>query len=113
MINIQFIRKQSTIVSVELSGHADSGPYGYDIVCAAVSALTIGTVNSLIALADISLDIQANNEEGGYLTFKLPEKLTEKQMEQAQLLLDSLYLSLSSTEEEYGEHMAIININNQ
>ena len=113
MINIQFIRKQSTIVSVELSGHADSGPYGYDIVCAAVSALTIGAVNSLIALADISLDVQTTNEEGGYLKLTLPEKLTNKQMERAQLLLDSLHLSLSSTQEEYGEHMTIKNINNE
>lgn len=113
MISIHFFRKQSTIVSVELSGHADSGPYGYDIVCAAVSALTIGTVNSLIALADISLDVQTTSDEGGYLKFSLPDKLTNEQMEMAQLLLDSLHLSLSSTEEEYSEHMEIKNINNK
>ncbi|MDN3536947.1 ribosomal-processing cysteine protease Prp [Limosilactobacillus fermentum] len=30
-----------------MTGHAESGPDGQDIVCAAVSALTITTVNGL------------------------------------------------------------------
>lgn len=113
MIDIQIIQKDSSIVSVELSGHADSGPYGYDIVCAAVSALTIGTANSLMVLAGIPLDVKSANEEGGYLKFSLPKDLTEKQIETARILLDSLCLSLSSTEEEYGEHLKITTLNNK
>ena len=35
------------IVSFTLTGHADAGPYGSDIVCAGVSALAISTVNGL------------------------------------------------------------------
>ena len=31
---------QNEIMSYELSGHANSGPYGYDLVCAGVSAVS-------------------------------------------------------------------------
>ena len=32
---------------IELNGHAGYGEEGYDIVCAAVSALALNTVNSI------------------------------------------------------------------
>ena len=46
MIKGTFKRNDSgRIKTFELTGHADAGEYGSDIVCAAVSALTINTVN--------------------------------------------------------------------
>ena len=35
------------ITDFAITGHAEAGPYGQDIVCAAVSALTISTINGL------------------------------------------------------------------
>ena len=35
------------IVSIDVSGHANSGPYGNDLVCAAVSAVMVGAANAL------------------------------------------------------------------
>jgi uncharacterized protein len=35
----------------ELTGHADAGKTGQDIVCAAVSAVSIGAVNGIEGLA--------------------------------------------------------------
>ncbi|GAB2487115.1 ribosomal-processing cysteine protease Prp [Alkalibacterium psychrotolerans] len=107
MIDIRFSFDKETIISVEMSGHAESGAYGQDIVCAAVSALSIGTVNSLIELAGIPLDVVSADEQGGYLKFSLPDQLDYKQMETAQILLSSLHLSLKQTEEEYGEYLQI------
>ncbi|MEJ1306834.1 ribosomal-processing cysteine protease Prp [Latilactobacillus sakei] len=52
MIKADFIvNADSQIISFQITGHADSGPYGSDIVCAAVSAVSIGTINSLQKLA--------------------------------------------------------------
>ena len=34
-------------VGLEAKGHAESGPYGYDLVCAAVSAVITGGANAL------------------------------------------------------------------
>ncbi|MFO8070153.1 MAG: ribosomal-processing cysteine protease Prp [Alkalibacterium sp.] len=107
MIDIQFRREGSKIMSVEMSGHAEAGPYGNDIVCAAVSALSIGTVNSLSEIAEIPVDVISANDSGGYLKFTLPTDLTQKQMETGQILMKSLYLSLKSTEEEYNEYLRI------
>lgn len=107
MIDIQFRRKGSTILSVEMSGHAETGPYGYDIVCAAVSALSIGTVNSLSEIAEIPVEVDSAEDSGGYLKFTIPENTSQKQMDTGQILLKSLLLSLKSIEEEYDEYLQI------
>lgn len=110
MIAIQFRREGSNLMSVEMSGHAEAGPYGYDIVCAAVSALSIGTVNSLSEIAEIPIEVVSAEDSGGYLKFTIPTDISQKQMETGQILLESLLLSLKSIEEEYSEY---VNINSQ
>lgn len=48
MIRVSFtVTPDQKITSFKMTGHAESGPDGQDIVCAAVSALTITTVNGL------------------------------------------------------------------
>lgn len=42
MIKITVYRDNNQIKTFELSGHAESGPYGYDLVCAGVSAVSFG-----------------------------------------------------------------------
>lgn len=106
MIQAVFKRLTSDpIISFELSGHAESGPYGEDIVCAAVSALSIGTVNSLIEISHVDPDIEMHDEEGGYLSVTLPNNLSKEKEHDAQLLLESLCLSLKSVQEEYPEYI--------
>jgi len=59
MILAQFWRNESQqVVALEITGHADAGPYGQDIVCAAVSAVTIGTINSLQQIAHVQVQLQ-------------------------------------------------------
>jgi len=48
MINVVILRNNlNQIISIEVKGHADSAPYGQDLVCAAVSAVVIGCNNAL------------------------------------------------------------------
>lgn len=107
MIAIQFRREGSNLMSVEMSGHAEAGPYGHDIVCAAVSALSIGTVNSLSEIAEIPVKVVSAEDSGGYLKFTIPSDISQKQMETGQVLLQSLLLSLKSIEDEYSEYVKI------
>ena len=80
MIKGTFKRNDSgRIVSFELTGHAQAGEYGKDIVCAAASALAISAVNGIDALAGVTPIVEANNEEGGYLLVKLVPRLTQEQ----------------------------------
>lgn len=108
MIQTHFRRNdQSDILSVEISGHAESGPYGYDIVCAAISALSIGTVNSLAEIGGFTPLVETDEEEGGYLYVALPGDLSEQQWQTAQILLESLCLSCKSVSEEYPQYVAV------
>ncbi len=111
MIYAKFDFKDNQYTNFTLSGHAESGPYGHDLVCSAVSALTIGTANNLTRLADVEPDLEMNEEEGGYLELTLPEISDETQQQTAQILLASLFYSLSDIEESYGEFISVSRTN--
>ena len=68
----------------DVSGHAEYAPYGEDIVCAAVSILTIATVNSLEAQLG---EVQAQVAEEGRVTCFLPEQLDDRRLLIAQSIL--------------------------
>ena len=112
MIYANFIHDQNRIKQFTLSGHAESGPYGHDLVCAAASALTIGTTNNLKRLVSIEPKVDANEIEGGFLEVTLPAGLDVKQQEQAELLLQSLYYSLADIQESYGDFISVSNQKN-
>ncbi|MBR2257483.1 MAG: ribosomal-processing cysteine protease Prp [Blautia sp.] len=95
MITVVAEKKDGGYCSFCSSGHAGSGPGGFDIVCAAVSALVITTANSLEAFTDDSFETECRD---GYVRLSFPDPLSRE----ACLLLDSLMLGLSSIEQEYG-----------
>lgn len=88
------------ITGFELTGHAGYGIEGEDIVCAAVSVLTISTVNSLEQLAKVELDIDERPLEGGYLRVGL-----KTDNDEAQLLLASLRLGLADIAQQYRKYI--------
>jgi uncharacterized protein YsxB (DUF464 family) len=47
MITILLKETDGHFVSLEAKGHANSAPYGADLVCAAVSAVILGGFNAL------------------------------------------------------------------
>ncbi|BAB06729.1 ribosomal-processing cysteine protease Prp [Halalkalibacterium halodurans] len=107
MIDVVFERnKQNDIVSFTMSGHADAGPYGQDLVCAGASAVALGTVNAIIALCQVELVTEMENE-GGFLRCRVPNDLEETTFEKVQLLLEGMNISLQSIAESYGEHIQI------
>lgn len=77
--------------------HAGSGEYGFDIVCAAISVLTINTVNSLEQLTKDTFDL-TQQEELGLIQVIFRDSLSAA----GQLLMDSYVLGLESIREEYG-----------
>lgn len=106
MIQVTVKRYNKNIQSIELSGHAESGPYGYDLVCAGVSAISIGAVNAVMELTDIDLKVEQGGD-GGYLMAAVPELPQDNEMEKAQLLLEGMLVSLKSIENEYGKFIRI------
>ncbi|MGK0552282.1 ribosomal-processing cysteine protease Prp [Enterococcus faecalis] len=108
MITGTFKRNEAgRIVSFELSGHAEAGPYGSDIVCAAVSALAISTVNGIDALAGFEPIVEMNEDEGGYLYVGTLSTINQEQKNIAQILLENLLLGLQTIEKENLEFIQI------
>lgn len=70
------------------------------VVCAAVSALSINTVNSVEALTDAKFTCE--HDEDGFLKFSL-----ECEDEKAMLLLESFKLGIRSIKENYPKHIQI------
>jgi len=114
MINGVFKRNEAgRIISFELTGHAEAGPYGSDIVCAAVSALAISTVNGIEALAGFEPIVEeADETEGGYLYAEVLLKITQEQSNIAQILLENLLLALQAIEAENLDYLKIKTIQN-
>ena len=104
MIQITFERNSAgQITGFLLEGHAEYADPGADIVCAAVSALTINCINSVEALTDASYR-QESDDESGRILFQLEEEPSLK----TQLLLQSLLLGLQSLEEQYDDYLDLI-----
>lgn len=79
-------------------GHAEYAKRGKpDILCAAISALTISTVNSLEELAGEQIKVTAD-EESGFFKCDFESILQEK----SSFLMESLIFSLENISREYG-----------
>lgn len=61
MIKATFVYSNSDLKRFTVKGHAESGPYGQDLVCAAISAIVIGGLNAYI---DDQSMYEAKVEEG-------------------------------------------------
>lgn len=114
MIKGTFKRNDSgRIKTFELTGHADAGEYGSDIVCAAVSALAINTVNGIEALAGVKPLIDTDDTEGGQLYVEIPSNMTQEQTNITQILLENLLLGLQSVQEENSESIQVETLTKQ
>lgn len=82
-----------------MEGHAGFAAYGNDIVCAAVSALVINTINSIEAFTEDTF-ADAVHQEEDVVAFELTSNPVSQE---AELLLNSLVLGLESIADEYGK----------
>lgn len=106
MITVKLFKNNNDITAFEISGHANSGPYGYDLVCAGVSAVSFGAVNAIIELCQIEPIIE-QGREGGYLHVTLPAQVEEEMHVNTQLILRTMIISLETIEREYKQFIQI------
>ena len=112
MISAHFFRNDDgNIERFRITGHAESGPYGQDIVCAAVSATAIGTTNSLQNLAGIDASITTDEQNGGLLDVKVPAAVDKEKILICQVLLENLFGTLQSIENKYKKYISVKNSN--
>ncbi len=95
MITVEIHRSGETYRGFLSSGHADYAEEGYDIICAAVSALTVNAINSIEQFTD---DAFAVRQGDGLVELILEGEVSEK----TSLLLDSMILGLQEIKNTYG-----------
>ncbi|MDO4902974.1 MAG: ribosomal-processing cysteine protease Prp [Limosilactobacillus sp.] len=107
MIRAHFmLDSNQRITTFEITGHADAGPYGQDIVCSAVSALSISTINALEHLVHVKPQVEADNQNGGLL------KVTALGVDHdSQLLLNALVNGLIDIQESYPDNIEVKMLN--
>jgi len=106
MITVTITRIREDMTAFEISGHAESGPYGYDLVCAAVSAVSFGTVNAIDRLFHVQMHIE-QGEEGGYLSVQIPHISNREKHKHVQTLLEGMLVSLQTIERDYNQFIQI------
>ena len=70
MITVRVERTGDSFSMFQVTGHAGYAQSGYDIYCAAVSALTLNTVNSIEVLCKDRVDAK---DRDGFLICRFPE----------------------------------------
>ena len=97
MINVMIFRDSTNQYKrFKVSGHAGYAELGYDIVCSAVSTLTINTINSIEKFTD---DKFSAYEEDGEVDFSFTNTVSKE----SKLLIDSMILGLTDIMESYGK----------
>lgn len=95
--------KSGNIVKFVIDGHSEFSDDN-DIVCSAISAVSYSTLNGLSNVLHIPFGYEKND---GYLYFVLPDDLENELREQANILLNSMYLFFLDLEEQYKENVNI------
>ena len=99
MIRVSACKRAQTIVSLEVSGHANQAAHGKDLVCAGVSCVMVGALNAIDQLAG---DTYVLSMEEGHVLIQQKEA-----DERASLLLAATLISLQTLEESYSGYIQI------
>ena len=93
------------LVGFSVKGHSGYAEEGSDIVCSAVSVLTITCVNSLEAVCGVTPLVSGGSD--GYLKAMLPAPLDAQMDHDAQVLLGALHVGLRDLAESYAPYVTL------
>jgi hypothetical protein len=105
MIHVVFEIKNKRYRLVRVSGHAGYDDKGKDIVCAGVSALLGGLLNSLEYFLEDEFDYQV--EQSGWSEVILPSRMTEAQNEKAYTIIKTFELGIKMLQADYPNYVRI------
>ena len=97
MIKVTITRSGNIIKSIEMNGHAGSGPEGHDLVCAAVSAIITGGANALPNKNNYMVELKK-----GYAVID-----NNNIDEDGNNVLNTVWVQLKTVEESYPQFIRI------
>ena len=94
--------EQGTPVGFRLTGHADQGAYGEDIVCAGISAIA---ETALLGITDVLKLDAAWTHESGHMRCELSRETAGEDMEKAAIVFDAMIAGLTSLQRAYPKSL--------
>ena len=104
MIKVTVYRNQGCVCGFQMSGHSGYAEAGEDIVCSAISALVINTINSIEQLTKSELEVTAD-EDGALIEAFFKDQPSDE----AELLMRSLVLGITSIKDN-GETSEFVDL---
>ena len=98
MIKVTIVYKGKGVESLLIKGHANTGEYGKDLVCAGVSAVAVGALNALEEVDSYTIEV-----EDGRIYGEFGEHLSEHDA----IVLETMILQLKTIEASYKEGIEI------
>lgn len=86
---------------IRIEGHADYAEHGKDIVCAAVSGISIGMINAIEELLEVRL--VTDSVHAGELDVQVPSIRSAEVESKVQLLLEAMIVALRNVADEYPQ----------
>ena len=96
MIDIVLYKKNGINTGYKVSGHAGYDDHGYDVLCAAISVLTINTANTIEVLTDDTF--RTDMDDDGFLHLQMTGDISHD----TSVLLSAFEIGVTSISEEYG-----------
>ena len=109
MTTVTFHSEGSRIDGFEVQGHSGFAPEGEDIICAAITSavrLTECAINDVLGL-EASVKVR---EKDATISLKLPAKLGQTAESTCQTLLTALMVHFVQLNEEYPEHITVLEV---
>lgn len=97
MIQVQTVKENGHYKKFIIDGHAGYAEKGEDIVCAAVSALVINTINSIEEFTEDAFTCDCR--DGMIQNWEFTSSVSPE----TELLMDSLMLGLANIRKSYSE----------
>ena len=105
MTEIKVFKEGEKFTRIVCDGHTGYGVQGEDIVCSAISAVT---QTAVLGITELVKCPAAFEMQDGELCLILDASINECKWQQAELILGTMLLGLSSIQEEYSDYLKLI-----
>ena len=106
MITVTVISENETPVGFSVSGHANMGEYGEDLVCAAVSAVV---QTAILGITDVCRIHAGVSIEEGKTTCILPKDASQDEIDRAAIVFNTMLTGLRSIQASYPKTLKFRN----
>lgn len=107
MTQVTFFERNGRYVGFEAEGHSGFAESGEDIVCAAVSAITLTALNGIESVAGARTDVN-RNDDTGYLRVNLSGDDEDYVLRDAHIILRTACEGIRLISGDYPEYVGIL-----